>query len=61
MALDTAGRSTCRAIAVHWRTHAAPGTKWVHFNNIADWAPRTWTGRRPPNTFSTARVPGGSC
>ena len=35
--IDTAVRAAYRAIDVHYRTHYAPGTKWVHFNNIAEW------------------------
>ena len=35
--IDTAVRAAYRAIDVHYRTHYVPGTKWVHFTNIADW------------------------
>ena len=35
--IDAAVRAAYREIDVHYRTHYVPGTKWVHFTNIADW------------------------
>ena len=35
--IDAAVRAAYAALVVHYRTHYVPGTKWVHFTNIADW------------------------
>ena len=35
--IDAAARAAYAALDEHYRTHYVPGTKWVHFNNIADW------------------------
>ena len=35
--IDAAARAAYRALDVHYRTHYVPGSKWGHFNNIADW------------------------
>ncbi len=35
--IDAAARAAYRAIDARYRTHYVPGSKWVHFTNIADW------------------------
>ena len=35
--IDAAARAAYRALDVHYRTHYVPGSKWVHFTNIANW------------------------
>ena len=35
--IDTAARAAYRALNAHFLTHYIPGTKWIHFTNIAAW------------------------